>query len=211
MPRAQAALEQGKGPVVGVEHHLLRLARIGPHEQHAAVAEPDMGHLHGDRHAAQQDDLVAPVELIGLARRKAQRHIGRGRRLAAFLGPSPSIAAHGIVAAFIATAAQFLEEADQGQAFAWRFAFIRRQQLVEFITPSSDFGERLNFSLVAELSRARADHLPYDFARYAQFPADRFDRLTLPKERTSNLCNRLHDQHSNLGFHESGKPMWTLC
>ena len=74
------ALEQGECPVVGVEHHLLRLARIGPHEQHPAVAEPDMGDLHDHRHAVQQDDLVAPVELIGFTRRKAQRHIGRSRR-----------------------------------------------------------------------------------------------------------------------------------
>ena len=40
------ALEEGERPVVGVEHHLLRLARIGPHEQHPAVAEPDVGDLH---------------------------------------------------------------------------------------------------------------------------------------------------------------------
>ena len=58
-------LEQRERPVVGIEHHLLRLARIGAHEQHAAVAEPDMGDLHGHRHAVQQDDLVAPVELVG--------------------------------------------------------------------------------------------------------------------------------------------------
>ena len=32
-------LEQSKGPVAGVEHYLLRLARIGPHEQHPAVAK----------------------------------------------------------------------------------------------------------------------------------------------------------------------------
>ena len=44
------ALEEGKGPVVGVEDHLLGLARVGPHEEHPAVAEPDMGDLHGHRH-----------------------------------------------------------------------------------------------------------------------------------------------------------------
>ena len=75
------ALEQGKRPIVGVEHHLLRLARIGPHEQHAAVTEPDMGGLHDHRHAAQQDDLVAPVELVGFTRREAQRDIGCCRRV----------------------------------------------------------------------------------------------------------------------------------
>ena len=82
------ALEEGERPVVGVEHHLLRLARIGPHEQHPAVAEPDMRHLHRHRHAVDQDDLVAPVELVGLARREAQRHVGFRRRCAALLGSS---------------------------------------------------------------------------------------------------------------------------
>src|ERR1700761_3010498 len=33
-----AALKKGKGAVVGVEDHLLGLARIGPHERHSAVA-----------------------------------------------------------------------------------------------------------------------------------------------------------------------------
>ena len=45
------ALEQGERPVVGVKHHLLRLARIAPHKQHPAVAEPDMGGLADHRHA----------------------------------------------------------------------------------------------------------------------------------------------------------------
>ena len=35
------ALEEDEGPIVRVEHHLLRLARIGPHEQHTAMTEPD--------------------------------------------------------------------------------------------------------------------------------------------------------------------------
>jgi hypothetical protein len=78
------APEERKRPVVGVEDHLLRLARIGAHEQHAAVAEPDMGDLHGHRHAVQDDDLVAPVELVGLARREDQRNISVRRTARAF-------------------------------------------------------------------------------------------------------------------------------
>ena len=99
------ALEQGEGPVVGVEHHLLRLARIGAHEQHPAVTEPDMGGLHDHRHAAQQNDFVAPVELVGFPRREAQRDVGRRRRLPALLGPSPGVAPHGIVATVVAAPA----------------------------------------------------------------------------------------------------------
>jgi hypothetical protein len=57
----QAPPEEGEGPVVGVEHHLLALARVGPHEHHPAVAEPDMRDLHRHRRAANQHDLVAPI------------------------------------------------------------------------------------------------------------------------------------------------------
>ena len=103
------ALEQGECPVVGVEHHLLRLAGIGPHEQHAAVTEPGMGGLHGHRHAVQQDDLVAPVELVGFTRPEAQRNVGRGRQVPALLAPPSGVTPHSIVAAAIAAAAQFLE------------------------------------------------------------------------------------------------------
>ena len=63
-----------------VEHHLLALAHIRPGEHHAAVAEPDMGDLHRRRDAADQNDLVAPVELVGLAGRIVERHVGFGRR-----------------------------------------------------------------------------------------------------------------------------------
>jgi hypothetical protein len=70
------------------------------------------------------------------------------------------------------------------------------------IALSPDFRQQLDFSLVAELGRAGADHLSYDFAGYAQISADRLDRLPFSRERSTNLCNRLHDQHSNLGFQD---------
>ena len=61
---------------MGVEDHLLRLARIGTHEHHPARAKPSVRDLHRRRDAGDQDNLVAPVELVGLARRKGQRHEG---------------------------------------------------------------------------------------------------------------------------------------
>ena len=54
--RAGMPLEQGERPVVGIKHHLLRLARIGPHEQHAAVTQPDMGGLHSHRRTPLAND-----------------------------------------------------------------------------------------------------------------------------------------------------------
>jgi hypothetical protein len=43
------AFEQGEGSVVGIEHHLLRFARVDPHEQHVAATKPDMGSLQSGR------------------------------------------------------------------------------------------------------------------------------------------------------------------
>ena len=98
-----------------IEHHLLALAHVGPHEHHSAVAEPDMRHLHSDCHAVDPHDLVAPVELVSLARRIIERHIGLGRHRPAGLRPVPGIAADRVVAALIADPPEFFENPDQGQ------------------------------------------------------------------------------------------------
>ena len=57
-----------------------------------------MRDLHGDGHAVDQNDLVAPVELVGLARRKAQRNIGCRRRRPASLEPRMGVTPDRIVA-----------------------------------------------------------------------------------------------------------------
>jgi hypothetical protein len=82
------------------------------------VAEPDVGGLHDYRHAIEQDDFMAPVELVGFTRRKAQRDVGRSRRLSALLTPSPGVTPHGVVTAIIAAATQLLEDPDQRQLLA---------------------------------------------------------------------------------------------
>ena len=118
-----------------VEHHLLRLARIHAHEQHAAVTEPHMGGFHHHRHAVEHDDFVAPVELIGVPGGEAQRHIGRGRRLPVRRTPPSGVALHGIVAARVAAPVQFLKDPDQRQLLAGRLGHVPGQQLVEIRRP----------------------------------------------------------------------------
>src|SRR6478672_8434294 len=168
------------------------------------MREPGVCHLHGHRRAVQQDDLVAPVELVGFTRREAQRHIGRSRRGAALLAPPSGVAPHGVVAAGITAATQFLEQADQRQALPRRLTFIRRQQLIELPAPGSDPRKRLRFPLITELSRLRSDDLPHDLPGNTEVTAYRLDRLTVNEIRATDLRNRLHDQHSNLGSHENG-------
>jgi hypothetical protein len=135
---------------VRIEHHLLRLAWIGPYEHHAAVAEPDMGHLHGYRHAVDQDDLVAPVELVGLARREEQRHIGIGHCRSLRLCPTPRIAPDRVVTALVAQAAKLFVNPDQRQLLARRLAAVAIQKPVELILPRADLRLGLPLALVGE-------------------------------------------------------------
>ncbi len=68
------AFKNGEGPLVGVEHHLLRLAGAGADKlHHAAVAETDVRDLHDRRHLINHNGLMAPVELVGLAGAKISR------------------------------------------------------------------------------------------------------------------------------------------
>src|SRR3546814_5477067 len=58
---------------MGIEQHLLALARIGPDIGCARVAETHMRHLHPHRLAGDLHILVAPVELVGLTRLEGHR------------------------------------------------------------------------------------------------------------------------------------------
>ncbi len=153
---------------------------------------------------------MAPVELVGFSRSKAQRHIGR-HRLTVCFAPALGVAAHGVVAALVAVPAQFFENPDQRQAFARWLLLIRCQQLIEPILPRPNPRKWLDFSFIAKLGRLRTDNLADGLPRQSQFSADRLDRLALYEIRPPNLPNRLHNQHPCLGFQESWKSVWTPC
>lgn len=71
--------------------------------------------FHGCRHAVQHDDLVAPVEPVGFARREGQRDKGVRRRARIRLRPGARVAADSVIAAFVGERPQLLEKADQGR------------------------------------------------------------------------------------------------
>src|SRR4029079_13637205 len=112
------------------------------------------------------------------------------------------IATNRIVAAGIAEATKLLEQSDQRQSFPRRLALVRRKQSVKFGTPGAHLRKWLRLPLVPELRRLGTDDLPDHLARYAKFPADRLDRLTMNKIGATDTRNRIHTQHPNLGFHD---------
>ena len=154
----------GKSALMGIKHHLLRLARIGANEHnehHAAVTEADVRDLHGYRHAVHHDNLVAPVELVSFARRKRQRHIGIRHLACMLLGPRPGIATNSIIAAFISQRLQLLENAAQRQPLARRALGVQGQQSIELSLPASKLWTRLNLTLVGKRRLARAKNLAH--------------------------------------------------
>src|SRR3974390_3074166 len=189
------ALEQSKRPVVGVEHHLLRLARISSHEQHAAVTEPDMGGLYDHRRAIQQNDFVAPVELIGFSRRKAQGDIGCSRCRSPLFGPRPRIAADRVVAPVISAPAQLFEDPDQRQLFTGRLNRIACQQRAKLARPPAQLWSRLHLPLILKGRLARPQHPADRIPGPPKVPGDLLDRLALDKVLAPNPRNRLHDTH----------------
>jgi hypothetical protein len=69
------------------------------------VAEAQMRDLHDCRHPVHHNDFVAPVELVGLARRKAQRNVSFSRCAGALLPPCDRVTPDRRVAPFVAKSA----------------------------------------------------------------------------------------------------------
>ena len=147
-PACTGALVEGERLVVRVEHHLLALARIGPHERHPTVAEPHVGDLdrHGD--AVDQHHLVAPVELVGLARFEDQRHERRRGPRAALAPPDRSVAPDGIIPALVAETAEVLEDPQQRHPLPAAPSCVRGQQPVELVPPRPKLRLGLDAALV---------------------------------------------------------------
>jgi hypothetical protein len=210
-PARAGAPEEGERLVVGVEDHLPRLARIGPHERHPAVAEADVGDLHRRRHPVDQDGLVAPVELIRFAGVETQRDICRSRRLTLGLHPRGRVAPHGIVANVVTKRPELLENPDAGQPLALRLPGILHQNPVEFSAPRPDLRPRLDPALIGELGHAGSHHFPYGLPRHPQLATDLLDRLPVLKVRPSDLRDRFHHQHPEHGSRLSTEARWTTA
>jgi hypothetical protein len=100
--------------------------------------------------AVDQHNLVAPVELVGLAWHEAERHIGLGDNGLTLAAPGAGVAAHRIIAALVAFSAQRLEDAHQGQTLTRRLAGIGQKQAVEIRAPGAELGQGLHLALIGE-------------------------------------------------------------
>src|SRR5690606_2794451 len=121
--------------------------------------EPDMGNLHRRRHALDQDDLMAPVELIGLTGCIVERHVGFGRHGTPVLRPSLCIAPDRIVAAVVTLRPKLFVNPDQRQSLARWLAFVRGKEALDLSLPGAGLRKRLPFALVGKVGLIRSQYL----------------------------------------------------
>ena len=195
-PALAAAAPQTERPPVGIEHHLLGFAQdTPPPGTRASGTRRKCATFTGSRPTAQVDHLVAPVELIRLARREHQRH-ERGAAGATLLAPpAAGKAAHSVVAALVALPPQEIEQPLQRQPLPPRPRHILRQHRFQPADEQPQLRMRLLPTLVGELGRSRPDHLAHHLPRYPPFARDSLDALAPAEMLPPNPCNRLHHQH----------------
>src|SRR5271166_1034594 len=159
------------------------------------------------RDPVHHNDLVAPVELIGLARRERQRHIGVRRLARVLLAPGPGVTANRVVTPLVAERPQLLENPDQSQPLSRRRLDVRSQQPIELLFPSPQLRARLHLALVGKRGLVRPQDLANRIAGQSQIASDLFDRFALNKVLAPYPSDRLHNQHPPPpASRQSGQP-----
>ena len=196
-PPADAAIE-GERLVVSVEDEFLRLPEIHSNERHPAVRQPHMGRFHHQRQSLRRDPLVAPVELVGFARRKAHRHIHFGRRSRALVTPCPGKAMDAVVGTLVAAAAQLLEKPLRRTPLPLGKRRLGLQQPGQVIHPGSQLRRRLDVAFIFELGLIATDNLAHRRPRNPKLPGNRLDALPPVVKSPPYLSYRIHTNHSPL-------------
>src|ERR1019366_8670131 len=142
-----------------------------------------------------RDRLVAPVELVGLPRCEAHRHIGMDRDPSAVGAPSLHKPMHAVVGAVISAPTKFLEQALGRAALPLRQLGFLLDDLRQILDPVTKLRRGLNSPRVFELSLVAADDLAHRRARYRQRAHDLLDGALLLKIGTSYLANQVHANH----------------
>src|ERR1700691_2571860 len=196
--------------VMGVEHQLLGVAQINPNERHAAVRQLHVRRLHRQRQSLERDRLVAPVELVGLPRRKAHRHIGMRGNSDPLLAPETREAMHAVVGAAVSAPTQLLEQPLRRTALPLRQLGFRLQNLRQRLDPNAELRRGLNVPCILELGPAASDHLANRRPRHRERPHDLLDRALLLEIGAPYLADLVHATHPHPSFPAPGPKKRTL-
>ena len=184
-----------KGLVVRIEHQFLRLTKIGAHERHAAIRQLHMRCLDCQRQTLQRDRLVAPVELVGFAGGKAQRHKGMRRCPSLLVAPGFGETMHAVMRAVVTAASQFFEQTLRRPALSPRKCRLLLEDLGENIHPRTELGHRLHTARILERGLVAPDHLAHRRPRDAKRPHDLLNRQALLEISAPDIADHVHGHH----------------
>jgi len=145
---------------MSVEDHLLGLPRVCHHQKMPAVAQPQLGRLHRDRHPCHLYQLMAPVELEGFSRLEHQRNVNLGGKLALAPPPIPHMAPDTVIAARIAFGLQLLEKNNRTPALPLGKLRILRQCLRQSLYIRPQNRERLRLPMIPKYRLLTPNRLP---------------------------------------------------
>ena len=179
-----------------LKDHLLTFAGKDLDQIHPAVAQPHVRRLHPGRRPRQTRVLVAPVELVGLARVEAQRHIGlRRRQQTPTPAPRPGVAPHRVIAALVAQGRKVLVDPQQRQAVPTLLLLVGLKLALELVDPRPKLRHRLDLALVRVRGLIAPHHLAYRVLRNPQITGELLDRHAPYQMIPTDPRNRLHNQH----------------
>ena len=139
--------------IVGIKHHLLRLARIGHNEHLTAVSQPEMRQFDRRRGSAQHDMLVAPVKLRHITGRREQRHKRlRARRSTRFNLPLPHMTLNAVIGTGISLSLKTFEQPTRCPLPCFGQKPITAQPLIKTAAPWSKLWSGLRLALVDRLN-----------------------------------------------------------
>lgn len=178
-----------------IKDHFLRLAGIGSDKWHKAMPQAQMRDLHRHCDAIDRNDVMSPVELIGLIRIEAQRHTGGRWRFPCLPRPVDRATARSVIAAIVTQIVQLIANPNQRLSLALRLACVGFKPAIKLIFPAINRRAWLNGLVKAALGTAGSDDLPHCVPGQSKVTANLLDRFAFNEKRTPDLRNCLHDRH----------------
>ena len=189
--------KEGKGSVVGIQHHFLGFPGVGHQEHLPTVAKPEMGQLYGLDDTPQLHLFVTPVKLAGLARGKGQRD--EGLCSSSWRGGLPLFheALNAVIGPGIARLLQVLKEPLGTAPFPLGAQPILYEPALQLLGKGPQLRTGL---LLPTISRPhiRLQVFLHGIARQIQVAGDGADRLPLHQVTPTQLGKTFHADHSRL-------------
>jgi len=183
---------------MGVEQHLVALARVGHQPERSRGAQLHVRYLQSAIDAANDQAFLAPVELEGLAHGEGQRHVRASRAAGALLRtPLAHVVGQAAVPAAVAGRLELLVQRPRRAPLLLGPVRVGRQRLLELHDERGQLGGGGGPLVPRRLRVASAQVLAHRVARQARRLRYLSHRLPVAVVHPQDLANHGHGDHSS--------------